>query len=226
MNQDATWYGGRPQPRRLCVRWGLSPLSKKGAEPPIFGPRLLWPNGCVDQDDTWYRGRPRPTRHCVRWGPCSPALKGHSPQFLANARCGQTTGWTKMPLGMEVVLGPGDFVFDGDPASSRKRHTHTHPIFSPCLLWPNGGMDEDATGYGSRPRPRPYCIRWGPSSPQKGHNSPLFSTHVYCGHGRQSQLLLSFCHFSYQSTTVSSASYLHNLLQVYQPTRALRSSTQ
>ena len=25
MHQDATWYGGRPQPRRLCVRWGFSP---------------------------------------------------------------------------------------------------------------------------------------------------------------------------------------------------------
>jgi len=35
MHQDATWYGGRPQPRGLCVRWGLSfPLSKKGVEPP------------------------------------------------------------------------------------------------------------------------------------------------------------------------------------------------
>jgi len=42
------------QPSRLCVRWGPSPLSKKGAEPPIFGPRLLWPNGCIDQDVTWY----------------------------------------------------------------------------------------------------------------------------------------------------------------------------
>ena len=25
-------------------------------------------------------------------------------------------GWIKMPLGMEVGLGPGDFVLDGDPA--------------------------------------------------------------------------------------------------------------
>jgi len=25
-------------------------------------------------------------------------------------------GWTKMPLGMEVGLSPGDFVFDADPA--------------------------------------------------------------------------------------------------------------
>ena len=29
-----------------------------GAEPqPIFGSRLLWPNGCMDQDATWYGGR-------------------------------------------------------------------------------------------------------------------------------------------------------------------------
>jgi len=35
MDQDATWYGARPQPRRLCVRWGpRSTLPKKGAEPP------------------------------------------------------------------------------------------------------------------------------------------------------------------------------------------------
>jgi len=25
MHQDVTWYGGRPQPRGLCVRWGPNP---------------------------------------------------------------------------------------------------------------------------------------------------------------------------------------------------------
>ena len=34
MHQDAPWYGGRPPPRGLCVRWRASPLSKMGAEPP------------------------------------------------------------------------------------------------------------------------------------------------------------------------------------------------
>jgi len=35
MNQDATWYGARPQPRRLCVTWGpRSTLLKKGQRPP------------------------------------------------------------------------------------------------------------------------------------------------------------------------------------------------
>jgi len=30
MHQDATRYGGRPQPRRVCVRWGPSPRPQKG----------------------------------------------------------------------------------------------------------------------------------------------------------------------------------------------------
>ena len=81
--------------------------------------------------------------------PAPPSLKGHSPQFSVYVRCGQTAGWTKMPLGMEVRLGPGDFVFDGDPAISRKRAHPPHPSFGPCLLWPNGWMDQDAAWYGS-----------------------------------------------------------------------------
>ena len=43
--------------------------------------------------------------------PGPPPLKGHSPQLSASVRCGQTAGSTKMPLGMEVDLGPGDSVF-------------------------------------------------------------------------------------------------------------------
>jgi len=30
--------------------------------------------------------------------------------------CGQTVGWIKMKLGMEVGLGAGQIVLDGDPA--------------------------------------------------------------------------------------------------------------
>ena len=33
-----------------------------------------------------------------------PLQKGHSPQFSAHVRCGQTAGWIKIPLGMEVGL--------------------------------------------------------------------------------------------------------------------------
>jgi len=89
---------------------------------------------------------------------------GTAPQFLAHVHCSQTAGWIKMPLGMEVGLGPGDFVLDGDPAPPEQRAQPRNPIFGPCLLWPNGWMDQDATCYGSRPRPRPHCVRRGPSS--------------------------------------------------------------
>jgi len=74
MDQDATWYEGRRRPSQHCVRWGPS-SSLRGAQSPIFGPSLLWPNGWIDQDATWYGGRPRPRRHCVTsftWGPSFP----------------------------------------------------------------------------------------------------------------------------------------------------------
>jgi len=46
VDQDATWYGGRPRLRRHCVRWRPSSPPRKGAQqPPLFVPCLLWPNG-------------------------------------------------------------------------------------------------------------------------------------------------------------------------------------
>ena len=73
MDQDTTWYGGKPRPRRHCVRWGPScPSPKMGAQqPPISGPSLLWPNGWMQQDVTWYGGMPQFRRLCVRWDPAS-----------------------------------------------------------------------------------------------------------------------------------------------------------
>ena len=38
-------------------------------------------------------------------------------------------GWIKMPLGMDVGLGPGDFVLDGDPAPPPQKAGGT-PQFS------------------------------------------------------------------------------------------------
>ena len=84
-------------------------------------------------------------------------------QFSAHLYCGQTAAWTKMSLGTEVGLGLRNIVFDVDPATPRKMATATLPNFGPCLLWPNGWMDEGAAWYGSRPRPGPHCTRRGPS---------------------------------------------------------------
>jgi len=53
--------------------------------------------------------------------------RDRAPQFLAHVYCGQTAGWIKMALGMEVGLGPGHIVLDGDPAPPKRAQ---YPLFS------------------------------------------------------------------------------------------------
>jgi len=101
----------------------------------------------MDQDGTWHVDRTQPRRHCERWGPSSPSPKGAQPaNFSAHVRCGQTAGWTEMRLGMEVGLGPGDFVLDGDPAPHPKKGTAITHVHVHCVQ-----TDEDSAWYGSRP---------------------------------------------------------------------------
>jgi len=40
--------------------------------------------------------------------------------------CGQTIGWIKTPLGMEVGLGPGDIVLMGTQSPPQKGAQHSH----------------------------------------------------------------------------------------------------
>ena len=44
---------------------------------------------------------------------------------------------------MQVDLGPGHILLDGEPAPLK--NVAQPPILGPCLLWPNGWMDQDAT---------------------------------------------------------------------------------
>ena len=63
----------------------------------------------------------------------------------------------------------------------RDRSCPIRPCLSVCnvgVLWPSGWMDQDATWYGGRPRPKRHCVRWGPSSPTEMGTAvpaPLFS---------------------------------------------------
>ena len=78
-------------PGHIVLDRDPAPPTPKGAQPPIFGPYLLWPNGWMGQDVTWYGGRLRPRPHCARTDPAP--KKGHRPQFSAHVCCGQTAGW-------------------------------------------------------------------------------------------------------------------------------------
>ena len=104
-------------PSDIVLDWDPAPLPKKGAESPIFGPYLLWPNSSMDQDATWCGGRPRP------WPPRSPSHKGAQPPISAHICCNQMVGWIKMQLGREVGLDPSNIVLDGDPAPPCERGT-------------------------------------------------------------------------------------------------------
>jgi len=97
--------------------------------------------------------------------------------------CGQTVGRIKIKLGLQVGLGPGHIVLDGDPARPPPKGGGAPPIFGPYLLQPNGCRDQHATWYGGRTRPRRLCVTWGPAPlPKKGAEPPpQFSAHYYCG---------------------------------------------
>jgi len=130
--------------------------------------------------------------------PATPPLKGHSPQFSAyvcfgHVYCGQTAGWIKMLLGTEVNVSSGNVVLDGVAASSPpKRGTAPHPVFGSCLLWPNSWM-KMPLGTEVDLGPGHIVSDGDPALRERGRAAPLFSAHVYCGHGHPSQLLLSSC---------------------------------
>ena len=166
-DQDETRHADRPRPWPHCVRWTQLPLPQRGTAP-IFGLYLCgqmaeWikmPLGMkvgFDTSDIVLDADP---------AALFPKRIQSPPQFSAHVYCGQTAAWISMPLGIEIGLGPGHIVLDGDPLPSPKRG-HT-PNFAPCLLWPNGWMDQDATWYESKPRHKRHCVRWGASSPKRG----------------------------------------------------------
>jgi len=148
----------------------------------------------MNQDGTWYGGRPRPRGLCVRCGPSFPYRKGVQSQFSANVRCGQTTGWTKMALDMEVDLGPGDSVFNGDPATHRTEGTPTTTQFlAPVYCGQTAGWMKTPLGtevdLGPGHNVLELCMK-------RAQQPSIFSAGVYCGHGCPSQLLLSPCYIT------------------------------
>ena len=86
----------------------------------------------MDQDATWYGGTPRPSDIVLDADPSDPAPtpKGAQfplPQFSAHVYFGQTTGCIKMRLGMEVGLGPGHIMLDGNLALQKRSTAPTPP---------------------------------------------------------------------------------------------------
>jgi len=85
---------------------------------------------------------------------------------------GQTVGWIKMKLGMQVGLCPGHIVLDGDSAHPPPKG-YRPPIFGPHLLWPNGWGIKMPLGMGVGLGPGDFVLDGNPASPpQKGAEPP------------------------------------------------------
>jgi len=123
--------------------------------------------------------------------PAPPRKKGTAPtKFLTHVYCGQTAGWIKMPLGTEVNLGAGDVVLDGVTAPPKRARP---PSFWPMSCGQMAGWIKMPLGTKVGLSPC-HIVLDGDLVPQRGTAAPsLFSAHVYCFHGRPSQLLLSSC---------------------------------
>jgi len=79
---------------------------------------------------------------------------------------------------MEVGLGPGDFVFDGDSAPQEKGHTHP-TLFLARLLWKTDGWMKTPLGTEVDLGPGHTVLDGVPAARDRGTAAPrLFSAHV------------------------------------------------
>jgi len=69
----------------------------------------------MDQDETWHAGRPRPGYIVLNGDPAPPPLKGHSHPPIFGPYLLRPNGYMDQDVTrMELGLGPGDFMLDGD----------------------------------------------------------------------------------------------------------------
>jgi len=121
MDQDGTWHGGRPQPRRPCgVRWGPSPSSKRRQSQFLAHFYCDQTAGCINMPLGIEVGL-SPGDFVLDGDPVSLPKKGWSPQFSTHVYCGQTAAWIKMPCTWyggrrRPMRRLRDIVLDGDPA--------------------------------------------------------------------------------------------------------------
>jgi len=78
-----------------------------------------------------------------------------------------------MSLGMEVGFGPGHIMLDGNQAPLTKKGAQP-PIFGPCLLWPNGWMDQDAIWYDGIGIGSDSIVLDADPAPPQGAQLPIF----------------------------------------------------
>jgi len=78
-----------------------------------------------------------------------------------------------MPLGMVVGLGPGDFVFDGDPGPPEKNSAAATNFLAHVYCGQTVGWMKTPLGTEVDLGPDHIVLHGDPAPLQKGHSSPL-----------------------------------------------------
>jgi len=112
--------------------------------------------------------------------------------------CGQTVGWIKMSLGMEIGLGPGHIILGGTQLSPEKEQSRNFWPMSVVAKRLDSSRCYSVGRY--RPRPRRHYVRLSdedqapPPKKRGGHSSsPLFGLCLLWPNGRPPQQLLGSC---------------------------------
>ena len=100
-----------------------------------------------------------------------------------------------MALGMEVGLGPGDFVFDGEPTPRTEGTPTTTQFLAHVYCGQTAGWMKTPLGTEVDLGPGHIVLDGIPALRETGTAAPIISARVYYRHGRPSQLLLSSCQF-------------------------------
>jgi len=96
--------------------------------------------------------------------------------------CGQMVGWIKMKLGMQVGLGPGHMVLDGDPAPPPPKKGQTPQFSAHICCGQMAGWIKMPLGREVGLSPSDIVLDGDPAPlPPKGSRASSFQAHVYCG---------------------------------------------
>jgi len=132
----------------------------------------------MDEADTWHGGTPQPRRVCVAWGPSPPKRDTVAPNFRPMCVVAKRQ-WIKMLLGTEIglSLALATYIRWRPPKGTPALQFSTHVCCDQTVGWIKMPLlvRRKVSAYSRQ------CVRWGSSSPKKGHSTPPLFGHVYCG---------------------------------------------
>jgi len=103
--------------------------------------------------------------------------------------CGQTVGWIKMKLGMQVAVSPGHIVLDGDPAPLPKKG-HSPQFLAHVYCGQTAGWIKMPLGMEVGLDPGHIVLDGDLAPPPpKGHSPPhpIFGPYLLCPNGWMDQ---------------------------------------